>query len=1041
MLFQKKGMQKGIEGLFQNPTAEYRGAPFWAWNCKMTKEKIDETISELQEMGMGGGHIHCRTGMDNPYLGPEFLGLVKYANEEFRKRNMLTWLYDEDRWPSGSGGGFVTKEDKYRIRFLVFSPHKLTEGFQLEVQKTNSSGQAIRSENRTFLGSYAVKLENGYLADYKFSRTEEAETPGYDNWYAYLEISGDNPWFNNQAYLNTLDQKAVERFIEVTHEAYKRTLSAEFGNSIPAIFTDEPQFSSKTKLGRADEKREITIPYTDDLEESFYSAYGHSLLEALPELFWELADNRFSVVRYQYHDHICERFASAYADTIGAWCQANNLLLTGHMMEEPTLESQTTALGEAMRSYRSFTLPGIDMLCDRRELSTAKQAQSAAHQYGRDGVISELYGVTDWDFDFRGHKLQGDWQAALGVVVRVPHLTWTSMAGEAKRDYPAAIGYQSPWYQEYRYVEDYFARLNTILTRGTTKVRIGVVHPIESYWLYWGCEEQTGGIRKEMDQNFASLLQWLLYGLLDFDFIAESLFPQLTPLELITDNRLPVGAMDYDVVVVPNCITLRKSTYERLRKFQQAGGRIVFAGNTPVLLDAVPSKEVEDFVRTCIHTVFTENALLDVLEEYRIVDVRDSKGMRIENVIYQLREDGKRQWLFLAHVHKMKNSDLPLCQKTRITVQGKWSVTGYNPLTGNTDKIASVCEKGTTVLERELYDHDSVLLCLEPLGKEMAKPIEAAEIRKENDFFMDTATPQSSVPVTLSEPNVCVLDIAEWQFDEEPWQAEDELLRIDNKCRRKAGYPLRMEALAQPWLEQRELKPEHTLKLRYQIETEQAVKGSKLAGENLQKFTVMVNGEPVTGSPDGWYVDREIETIALPDLKEGKNQLDITIPIHKKQNVENFYLLGDFGVRVAGSRSKLTAPVRELAFGDITGQGLPFYGGNVHYLLELEIESETAEYKIAVPQFRNPVIKVLADGKQKGYIAFSPYEQNLGILGRGRHQVELIAYGNRRNTFGTLHNCNSTETWIGPNAWRTRGNEFAYEYQIRPTGILKAPLY
>ena len=30
------------------------------------------------------------------------------------------------------------------------------------------------------------------------------------------------------------------------------------------------------------------------------------------------------------------------------------------MMEEPTLQSQTAALGEAMRSYRSFHIPGID---------------------------------------------------------------------------------------------------------------------------------------------------------------------------------------------------------------------------------------------------------------------------------------------------------------------------------------------------------------------------------------------------------------------------------------------------------------------------------------------------------------------------------------------------------------------------------------------------------------------------------------------------------------------------------------------------------
>ena len=45
--------------------------------------------------------------------------------------------------------------------------------------------------------------------------------------------------------------------------------------------------------------------------------------------------------------------------------------MTGHMMEEPTLLSQTSALGEAMRSYRKFGLPGIDMLCNHIERSTA----------------------------------------------------------------------------------------------------------------------------------------------------------------------------------------------------------------------------------------------------------------------------------------------------------------------------------------------------------------------------------------------------------------------------------------------------------------------------------------------------------------------------------------------------------------------------------------------------------------------------------------------------------------------------------------------
>jgi hypothetical protein len=95
--------------------------------------------------------------------------------------------------------------------------------------------------------------------------------------------------------------------------------------------------------------------------------------------------------------------------------------------------------------------------------------------------MGESYGVTHWNFTFQGHKGSGDWQAALGVTFCVPHLTWESMAGEAKRDYPASIRYQSLWFKEYSYIEDYFSRINIVLTRGRPVTRVGVIHPVESY--------------------------------------------------------------------------------------------------------------------------------------------------------------------------------------------------------------------------------------------------------------------------------------------------------------------------------------------------------------------------------------------------------------------------------------------------------------------------------------------------------------------------------------------------------------------------------
>lgn len=1048
MLYEKKKTLD--EKLFQNPTSEYRATPFWAWNCKMSEDKIDCTIQALKDMGMGGGHIHCRTGLDNAYMGQEFLDLVKYSNEEFKKKGMLTWLYDEDRWPSGAGGGLVTKEQQYRIRFLVFSPENLDEK-EVDTEVGSSSGQAVRSNNRRLLAKYQVKLLDNYLADYKILNEDDAVEEGYEEWFAYLEISGDNAWFNNQAYLNTLDKKAVERFIQVTHEKYEEVLGQEFGKSIPAIFTDEPQFCHKTCLGYANEKKEIIIPFTDDLEETFQETYKESLLAHLPELFWELGEDKVSQVRYQYHDHIAERFAHAFADTIGDWCKKHGIALTGHMMEEPTLETQTAALGEAMRSYRSFDIPGIDMLCDRRELSTAKQAQSAVHQYGREGMMSELYGVTNWDFDFRGHKLQGDWQAALGVTVRVPHLTWTSMAGEAKRDYPAAIGYQSPWYKEYPYVENYFARVNTALTRGVPHVRVGVIHPIESYWLYWGPKEQTAQIREEMDDNFLHLIEWLLYGTMDFDFIAESLLEDLNqgqeecPL-------LKVGQMNYDAVLVPNCKTLRSSTLNILEKFRERGGRVIFAGELPWLENAVPSERGRRLAEKCEQIPFAKNRILNALRPLREVEIKEADGRASTNLIYQMREDGENRWLFIAHVNrtaktsnaaiviggeeaKMKNQDLPWEEKLLITISGEWKVVLFNAVSGKIYPVEAEYRDGNTILRRNVYDQDSLLLQLLPVEKETV--VVEREVQSSSRQMYLAAIP-NELEVEFSEPNVSILDLAEYRFDNGEWQAQEEILRIDNKFREKLGYPMRMEAFAQPWTNSGEEGYDHELSLRFWIEAEADLEDIYLAMENDDSSKIFFDDEEVENKTTGWYTDHCIRTILLPPVRKGKHCLRLEIPYNSKVNIEAMFLLGDFRVNIVGTRQILTLPDKKAAFSDLTRQGYPFYGGNVTY--KVPFESNGNSVKVRATMFRSPVIGVSVDGEGKGYIAYSPYEADLGVLPAGKHCLELTVFGNRVNTFGTLHNCNQKEEWYGPNAWRSEGDQWSYEYQLRPFGLLKEPM-
>ena len=996
---------------FKNPSSKHRGAPFWSWNCKLDKDMLLRQIDYFNEMGMGGFTIHSRVGLDTPYLGDEFMDIVKACVEKAKKLNMKVCLYDEDRWPSGSCGGEVTKDISMRERRIIFTPFERTDS--------------------ELIARYSITLSSdGYLTEYKQLMDNET---GDNIWYAYLNISSNNPWFNNQAYVNTLDKKAIEKFIKSTHEKYKAAVGKDFGEVIPSIFTDEPQFSHKCMFGKADEKRELSIPYTDDFEETFQTTYKQSFLNHLPEIFWDLPDKKISTIRYYYHDHLTERFASAFSDTLGDWCQANNIKLTGHMLFEETLHTQSRAIGEAMRCYRGFQIPGIDILCDNREYSTAKQAQSAAHQLGANEITSELYGVTNWNFDFRGHKLQGDWQAALGITHRVHHLSWVSMAGEAKRDYPASIFYQSPWYKEYNTIETYFSRINTALKTGSPNINIGVIHPIESYWLHVGPEEHTQEIRAQLQTQFDQVTNWLLFGLLDFNYISEALMNDLSDRELPDKTDcFKVGKMCYDAIVVPGCKTLRKTTYDRLLSFVKNGGKVVFMGDFPKYIDALPIQEDSLFTLS-EHIPFDSELLMDKLQDLRLVDIKDNNSVRSKRYIYQMRNDGENKIIFIANGRKDYNPDVPHHDSLTLTFRGNYHIEILDAMTGDKHLCDTFEENGNTILKYGMFEQDSLLIYLskkapQNISKQLNPPYHPSLIKTLKDVK----------DYKMSEKNVLLLDQPEFSLDGEAFRASDEILRIDNILRSQLGYPLKMEALAQPWTDPSNKPAEHTLTLKYSFTSEIALDNCFYALENPEICTIKLNSQDIDTTLLGYFVDESVKTIKLPSINKGLNELIITLPYSRKTNLEWSYILGDFGVQVYGNKSKITEKPDKIGCSDLTTQLLPFYAGNFTYVYEEFLESD-GEYEIEITKYRSPLLNVRVDGIDSGNIMFSPYKLKLGHMNKGKHTIEVTAFGNRVNTFGAIHNSDDSVGWFGPNQWRTDGCQYSYEYQLRKVGLLAAP--
>ena len=1001
---------------FRNPGKEYRGAPFWAWNTDLRREELLRQIDELHEMGFGGFHMHARNGLGTTYLGKEFLDLVDACAEKAEQCDMFAYLYDEDRWPSGFAGGYVTAEHpEYRRRVLRFAPDKAENAVER-------------------IGRFDVELNgDGTLRSYRL--LAEGEPAAHDEWFADVVVDEPTSRFNNATYVDTLNPKAVECFLTLTHKVYKKRLGKRFGTSVPAIFTDEPQFAVKSRLPFSSSRQSVQFPWTGDLPKTYSAAFdGEDLVGHLPELVWNLEGDKPSTVRWHYHDHVTERFAQAYMDQCGKWCDENGIILTGHMMAEDSLRSQTEYVGEAMRSYRGMSLPGIDMLCDYHHFHTAKQCQSAVHQYGREGMMSELYGVQGWDLDFRGHKHHGDWQAALGVTLRVPHLSFVSMEGDAKRDYPQTIHYQSPWYRKYPLVENHFARVNTAMTRGKAIVRVAVIHPIESFWLHYGAKDRNTLSTQQLETNFKNVTEWLLFGGVDFDYISESLFPALTAKG---ENPLRVGASSYDVVIVPECETLRSTTVERLDAFRRAGGKLIFLGAAPTAVDAIPNDRGAQLWSNADRLPFSRAALLSALESYRDVEFRNTTGKQsgtlTDNLLYQLRDDGNAKWLFIAQGIKTIKPDLPTSQGVSIRVRGSYSAKLYDTITGEIKPIEATLKDGWTELSVALWEQDSLLFRFVTASKSVTT-IENTENQKQSVSIQ----PPAKVAFRLHEPNALLLDIAEYSLDGGEWQPAEEVLRIDTACRKALGWPVKGgEAAAQPWVFS-EKPSSHRIAFRFTVHSEIALKNLLLAVERPQRVSIRWNGKTVSSDPIGYYVDRDIKTVALTALKKGDNILELEMPFEKRIPPECCYLLGDFGVRVDG-RTITVVPLQEtLGFGDIAHQGLAFYGGALTYEIPVELPQD-GELSVHVPQFRAAVLEASLDNGEGRLIAFSPYTASIGKVTAGKHTLHLTAYINRSNTFGALHNTDPLE-YYGPRIWRTEGDRWSYEYNLFTEGVIHSPI-
>jgi hypothetical protein len=978
---------KTLSEQFKEPPVEYTTAPFFVWNADITKEEIDNFLTDFKKAGSSQVFIHPRPGLVTEYLSDKWFSLFSYAVEKGKELGMNIWIYDENSYPSGFGGGHVPAE----------MPESYNQGQGLRMTKMDTLPDTVskyfivlKEEKKKFIDITAfVEREKGKAGKYfLFSKTYNSKSD----------------WYGGYSYVDLLYPGVTGKFIEVTMKGYEKSLAGEFGKTIPGTFTDEPQINSSGG-----------IRFTPDLLNVFERQWGYDLKNNLPSLFEEVGD--WKRIRYCYTQTLLDLFIERWAKPWNEYCTAKGLKFTGHYWEHewPSMRQG----GDNMAMYIWHQVPAIDMLFNQfndsipgaqfGNVRAVKELASAANQSGRSRKLSETYGGSGWDLTFTEMKRNGDWEYALGVNLMNQHLTYFTLAGARKYDYPPSFDYHEPWWRDYRYINDHYARLSLALSSGSQENDILVLEPTTTAWLYDSYARRNPKVA-QIGQAFQSFVTKLEKSQVEYDLGSESI---IKTMGMISQKKLVIGQAAYSRVIIPPMTeNLDLNTYKLLERFVSHGGTLI-AFSIPTLVEGAQSEGLKEFFAGNQGKIIVADQLTpEILTKYFSNPDCNFFNVTGGALYHQTRKLADGQLVFLV------NSSLSE------EVNGTFKTTGsdaveLNTLTGEQQGYANQTDGNRVSIGFSLPPAGSLLLFIPMVSTGgIPKPVQAVKYTK-----MEQTSP---LRVTRNEDNALMIDFCDLLLGNESskdihvFTAADKIYKFHGF---KNGNPWNTSVQFKTNIVDRDtfgVRSGFTVAYHFTVMGKFDYSSIKAVVERPQLWNVELNGREIKPEEGKWWLDRNFSVFNIGTLvKEGENTITLKVsPMKIHAEVEPVYVLGNFSVEPAAKGFVIRTPQTILSKGSWLSQGLPFYSHGITYSKEFTVEKPEGKYAIALGDWKGTIAEVRVNGQPSGVIGFPPYQAEItGMIKPGINKVDIEIIGSNRNLLGPHHN-KPAEGISSPGMWR-----------------------
>ncbi len=543
---------------FQNPPADAKPMMRWWWfGTAVEKPEILRELKQMQADGIGGVELAfvypqvvdepSKGLINHPFLSPEMLDAVHYAQSEARKLGLRVDVTLGSGWPYG-GPSTTLEEAATRLRTLEIPlPANATTLPQLKLAEGESiiSISLVNGEPKHWDAATAQTIKPSEISNISTSTTPRTALyfiQSHTRQQVKRAAVGAEGWV-----LDPFSHDAVATHLKAVGEP----LVKAFGTTPPyAVFSD-----SLEAYG---------ADWTPNLPAEFQKRRGYDLLPHLPDLVagGPPAAER---IRHDWGQTLTDLVSQNYLTQINNWAIEHHTKFRSQTYGEPAV---------TLSSQRLVALPEGEGP-RWREFSTLRWASSANHLFGNKITSAETF---TWLHSpvFRATPLDMKAEADLHFLIGVNQIIghgWPyspPQVGEPGWSLYAAAVFNdnNPWHPVMPDVTRYIQRISYLLRQGEPANQVAILLPTDDAWAHFSPGKVT--VTGEMTHLITpALMSAILSAGYNVDFIDAD-----------TINR---QGIHHPILVIPPTDRIPLETLKKIQQYVATGGKVVAVGRAPSL--------------------------------------------------------------------------------------------------------------------------------------------------------------------------------------------------------------------------------------------------------------------------------------------------------------------------------------------------------------------------------------------------------------------------------------------------------------------------